>query len=81
MSRPRGPQTTEAARGEVVRAIRAGELTQRAAATRLGVFRQSICRWHSAHRATREARSRGRLPWSSATDLPAWSRWEVHAVT
>lgn len=53
MSKPRGPHTAEAARREVVRAIRAGELTRAAAATRLGVSRQSIYRWLSS-RASKE---------------------------
>lgn len=45
MSKPRRPHTAEAIRQEVVRAIRAGEVTEQAAATRLGVSRQSIHRW------------------------------------
>lgn len=57
MSKLRGPHTAEAARREVVRAIRAGELTRAAAATRLGVSRQSIYRWLSS-RASKERPSR-----------------------
>lgn len=47
MSKPRGPHTAEAIRQEVIRAIRAGEVTEKGAATRLGVSRQSIRRWLS----------------------------------
>ena len=57
MSKPRGPHTAEAARREVVRAIRAGELTRAAGATRLGVSRQSIYRW-LASRGARKRPSR-----------------------
>lgn len=47
MSKPRRPHTAEAIRQEVVRDIRAGEVTEPAAAARLGVSRQSIRRWLS----------------------------------
>ena len=47
MSKPRRPHTAESIRQEVVREIRAGEVTEQAAASRLGVSRQSIRRWLS----------------------------------
>jgi len=45
MSKPRGPHTAEASRQGVVREIRAGEVTEQSAATRLQVSLSPIRAW------------------------------------
>ena len=45
MPKPRGPHRDAETKREIVREIRAGDLTQAAAARRLRVSRQSIRRW------------------------------------
>lgn len=66
MSKPRRPHTDEVTKRAVVREIRAGELTEIEAATRLGVSRQSVRRWME-----RAAPSKGRRDFVAVDLTPA----------